>query len=115
MEVSADRVASCVSGASQRLGETVSFGWVQCSEGAVASTLTRRAGHTVNDGVLISNVTTKAPYRKRGIATAMTLRAAHDGFAPGATYAYLFSSPAALSAYERIGFRELEAWRTWTV
>jgi ribosomal protein S18 acetylase RimI-like enzyme len=72
------------------------------------------AGQRTGTGVMIMNVTTLAPYRGRGFGAVMTSRAAADGFAAGADWAFLFASPAGAGLYRRLGFRELEVWRFWS-
>ena len=70
-------------------------------------------GSTSKDHVGIFNVATPVAHRGRGYGTAITARAALDGFNSGATFAYLQSSPAGLRIYESLGFRTLETWTVW--
>lgn len=71
------------------------------------------AGHTVAGGVVVSNVSTLAGFRRRGIGAAMTRRAIADGTDAGASFACLFSSPDGHGIYTRMGFREVERFRVW--
>ncbi len=71
------------------------------------------AGHTVGEGVVISNVSTLEAFRRRGIGAAITQRAIADGVAAGATFACLFSSPDGHGIYTRMGFHEVETFRIW--
>jgi hypothetical protein len=43
----------------------------------------------------------------------VTARAAADGFAAGATWAWLQSSTTGYHVYEALGFRTLERWLCW--
>ena len=70
-------------------------------------------GSTAGDHVGIFNVATPAAHRGRGYGTAITARAALDGYNSGAEFAYLQSSAAGLRVYESLGFRTLETWTVW--
>jgi predicted GNAT family acetyltransferase len=58
----------------------------------------------------IFNVATTAAQRRRGHGSALTARAARDGFAEGAGLAYLQASAAGHSSYRRIGFRDVDEY-----
>jgi predicted GNAT family acetyltransferase len=75
--------------------------------------VTTALGMTRADNVGIFNVATPPEHRRRGYGAAVTARAAADGFAAGATWAWLQSSTAGYHVYEAIGFRTLERWLCW--
>jgi N-acetylglutamate synthase len=68
---------------------------------------------TLDEAVGIFNVATPAAHRRRGYGAAVTARAAADGFAAGASWAWLQSSEAGYGLYERLGFTTLERWPGW--
>jgi predicted GNAT family acetyltransferase len=68
---------------------------------------------TLGGHVGIFDVATPPAFRGQGYGAAITARAALDGFASGAVFAYLQSSPAGYAVYERLGFRTLETWSIW--
>lgn len=70
-------------------------------------------GMRLSDAVGIFNVATPPGQRGRGHATAITARAVLDGFADGATRAFLQSTAMAHGLYERLGFRTVERWQLW--
>jgi len=76
-------------------------------DGAVVAT---GLGFTGATAVGIFNVATVAAHRRRGHGSALTARAARDGFAEGAAFAYLQASAAGHSSYRRIGFRDVDEY-----
>jgi N-acetylglutamate synthase len=58
----------------------------------------------------IFNVATPPEYRRRGYGTALTARAARDGFEAAASFAWLQASPLGNSVYRRMGFRQVETY-----
>jgi hypothetical protein len=79
-------------------------------EGQVVTT---GLGVTRGEYVGIFNVATPSEHRGHGYGAAITARAARDGLATGASWAWLQSTPAARGLYEALGFRTLELWRCW--
>jgi N-acetylglutamate synthase len=75
--------------------------------------VTTALGMTRGDNVGIFNVATPPEHRRRGYGMAVSARAAADGFATGASWAWLQSSPAGHGVYEALGFRTLERWLCW--
>jgi N-acetylglutamate synthase len=75
--------------------------------------VTTALGFTRGGSVGIFNVATPPEHRRRGYGAAVTVRAAADGFAAGASWAWLQSTPAGYRVYESLGFRTLERWRCW--
>ena len=69
---------------------------------------------TEPDSVGIFDVATPPEHRRHGYGAAATAHAIRTGLASGATWAWLQSSPAAYSMYERMGFRTVEKWPAWT-
>jgi ribosomal protein S18 acetylase RimI-like enzyme len=67
-------------------------------------------GLTAGGATGIFNVATKPEHRRRGYGSALTLRAARDGFADGAELAYLQSTPDGHVVYRRLGFREVDEY-----
>ena len=61
----------------------------------------------------IYNVGTLARYRRRGLGTALTWRAAADGRAEGCRASALQTSPMAFSLYRRMGYRHVRDYQTW--
>lgn len=61
----------------------------------------------------IFNIATLPGYRRRGYGAALTARAVRDGFAQGASWAWLQSTPAGYGVYEALGFRTVESWECW--
>jgi ribosomal protein S18 acetylase RimI-like enzyme len=76
-------------------------------DGAVVSTGLGMTGATATG---IFNVATTAAHRRRGHGSALTARAARDGFAEGAGLAYLQASAAGHSSCRRIGFRDVDEY-----
>ena len=63
------------------------------------------------DGVTgVFNVATAPAHRGRGHGAALTARVVEDGFAGGATLAYLQSSAMGHSVYRKLGFRDVEEY-----
>jgi N-acetylglutamate synthase len=86
----------------------------QCYVGAVdRQPVTTALGFTDRDHVGIYNVATVPTQRGHGYGAAITARAVRDGFAAGASVAYLQSSDAGYRVYEHLGFRTLETWALW--
>lgn len=75
--------------------------------------VTTALGVAREDYVGVFNVATPPPYRRRGYGTAITARVVADGFAAGASWAWLQSSPSGHRVYEALGFRTLERWHCW--
>jgi hypothetical protein len=75
--------------------------------------VTTAVGFTRDDCVGIFNVATPVEHRRRGYGAAVTARAAADGLAAGARWAWLQSSPSGYRVYETLGFRALESWHCW--
>jgi ribosomal protein S18 acetylase RimI-like enzyme len=75
--------------------------------------VTTAVGVTLGDYVGVFNVATPADHRRRGYGAAITARVVEDGFANGASWAWLQSSPSGYGVYEALGFRTLERWLTW--
>jgi predicted GNAT family acetyltransferase len=67
-------------------------------------------GITIDDVTGVFNVATMPEHRGRGHGAALTARVAHDGFAGGATLAYLQSSKMGHGVYRRLGFRDVEEY-----
>lgn len=68
----------------------------------------------LGDAVGIFNVATPEEHRGRGYGAAITAQAVRDGFAAGASFAYLQSSEMGESVYRRLGFREVELYTLYT-
>lgn len=67
------------------------------------------------DGVVgVFNIGVVPSARRSGLGRAMTARVMTDGFAGGATEAYLNPSASAGSLYESMGFRLVETWARYT-
>jgi GNAT superfamily N-acetyltransferase len=84
--------------------------YVGAVEGQVVTTA---LGVTRGEYVGIFNVATPAEHRGHGYGAAITARAAQDGLATGASWAWLQSTAAAHALYEALGFRTLERWPCW--
>lgn len=67
------------------------------------------------DSVGIFNVATPPEHRRHGYGAAATAHAIRFGLASGATWAWLQSSSDGYPVYERMGFRTVENWPTWTL
>lgn len=70
-------------------------------------------GMTLRDCVGVFNIGTRPDARRRGYAAAVTVRAVNDGLQAGARWAWLQSSRAGYSVYERLGFSIVERWQCW--
>jgi ribosomal protein S18 acetylase RimI-like enzyme len=81
--------------------------YVARADGTVVSTA---VGVTAAATVGIFNVATSPAHRRAGHGSALTARAARDGFADGAELAYLQASPVGHSSYRRIGFRDVDEY-----
>jgi N-acetylglutamate synthase len=68
----------------------------------------------VGDAVGIFNVATPDEYRGQGYGAAITAHAVREGFAAGASFAFLQSSAMGESVYRRLGFREVETYTLFT-
>jgi GNAT superfamily N-acetyltransferase len=87
---------------------------LRCYVGEVGGRpVTTAIGATAGPCVAVFAVATLAPHRGRGYGAAVTGRVVRDGFADGATWAWLSSSPAGLSVYRRLGFEVVEHWDFW--
>lgn len=58
-------------------------------------------------------VGTLAAHRRRGYGSAVTARAAGDGFAAGARWVWLQADPSVVTVYERLGFRAVDTSAIW--
>ena len=76
--------------------------------------VTTAVGYVVDGDVGIYNVATPAEHRGRGYGAAITSHAVRQGFAAGADFAYLQSSPIGESVYRRLGFREVVTYELFT-
>lgn len=65
------------------------------------------------DWVGIFDVATPPEHRGHGYGAAITAHAVTEGYASGATWAWLQSSPEGYGVYERLGFRTVEQWALW--
>lgn len=61
----------------------------------------------------IFNVATLPARRRHGYGAAITGRAVRDGLDRGARWAWLQSSPAGYSIYQKLGFRTVGSWECW--
>lgn len=94
--------------------ELIALAGVRCYVGELdGEVVTTSVGVVLGDSVGIFNVATPAVYRRRGYGSAVTTHALREGFAAGASWAWLRSSPAGLRVYERLGFRTVESWQVW--
>jgi GNAT superfamily N-acetyltransferase len=66
-----------------------------------------------SESVGIFDVATPREWRGRGYGAAITDHAIRAGFAEGASWAWLQSSPAGLGVYQRLGLRAVEQWALW--
>jgi ribosomal protein S18 acetylase RimI-like enzyme len=76
--------------------------------------VTTGVGFTVGDAIGIFTIATPPAHRGRGYGAAVTAHAARDGFAAGATFAYLQSSGLGHGVYRRLGFRDVERYLLYT-
>jgi ribosomal protein S18 acetylase RimI-like enzyme len=75
--------------------------------------VTTGLGFTFGGSVSIFDIATLPAHRRRGYGAAVTVQAIRDGLSSGASWAWLQSSAAGLSVYERLGFRTVESWPCW--
>jgi ribosomal protein S18 acetylase RimI-like enzyme len=68
----------------------------------------------IGDAVGIFNVATPEEHRGRGYGAAITAQAVREGFAAGASFAFLQSSDLGQSVYRRLGFREVDTYTLYT-
>jgi ribosomal protein S18 acetylase RimI-like enzyme len=76
--------------------------------------VTTGMGFRIDDAVGVFTVATPDEHRGRGYGAAVTAQAVKDGFAAGATFAYLQSSEIGHSVYRRLGFRDVEHYTLHT-
>ena len=69
------------------------------------------AAIVLGGGALLVNVATRAPWRRRGIGTAVTAAALRGGFALGAQIAWLVAGPDGVGPYRSVGFTEIATIR----
>jgi ribosomal protein S18 acetylase RimI-like enzyme len=87
---------------------------VSCFVGYVAEQpVTTAVAVTHGDHVGIYSVATSPEHRGRGYGAAVTARACLAGFAAGAEFAYLQSSPIGYGVYRSLGFQTVESWELW--
>ncbi|GIF23631.1 ribosomal protein S18 acetylase RimI-like enzyme [Actinoplanes tereljensis] len=82
----------------------------------IAGYLTESAtGLGIRTGGLIGvyNIAVRPEARSQGLGRAMTARVMADGFAAGATSAYLQTSTVGRPLYESMGFRTVQTWATF--
>jgi ribosomal protein S18 acetylase RimI-like enzyme len=70
-------------------------------------------GYTVGGATAIFNVATPPSHRGHGFGGAITTCAVREGFSAGAEFAWLQSSDAGYSVYERLGFRTVDTYRVY--
>ena len=71
-------------------------------------------GITMNEVTGVFNVATAPDHRRRGHGAALTARVVRDGFAGGATLAFLQSSRLGHGVYRQLGFRNVEEYTLLT-
>lgn len=76
-------------------------------DGMIVSTA---LGFTIDGATGIFNVATPPEHRGRGYGTALTARAARDGFETGSEFAFLQSSEIGHTVYRQLGFRDVEEY-----
>ena len=86
--------------------EEVSWYIARTDEGIVSTAL----GLTLDGVTGIFNVVTPPEHRGRGYGSALTSRAARDGFDAGSNFAFLQSSGIGRSVYRKLGFRDVEEY-----
>lgn len=67
----------------------------------------------VGSAVAIFSIATPERHRGRGYGAAVTAFAVADRLNEGASWAWLQSTPAGYSVYERLGFTTVERWSSW--
>ena len=75
--------------------------------------VTTCVGVTIGDCVAIFSVATLPSHRRQGYGAAVTARAVSDGFAAGASWAWLSASEQGFGVYEGLGFTTVEWWDFW--
>lgn len=80
--------------------------------GVPVATALRASSHRIAG---VYNVATLPAYRRRGLGAALSWRAAADGRAEGCVASFLQSSEMGLPVYERMGYRRVVDYRTWTI
>lgn len=94
--------------------EVAALPGARCYVGEVeGEAVTTGYGLTRGEWVGIFNIATPPEHRRRGYGAAVTAQAVRDGFAHGASWAWLQSSPSGLPVYERLGFRTVSRWSCW--
>jgi ribosomal protein S18 acetylase RimI-like enzyme len=73
-------------------------------------TVSTGVGFTVDGATSIFNVATPPEHRRHGYGAALTARAASDGLAAGADFAFLQSSALGHKVYRQLGFRDVEEY-----
>jgi hypothetical protein len=68
----------------------------------------------LGDAVGIFNVATPEEHRGHGYGAAITTQAVREGFAAGASFAFLQSTAMGEAVYRRLGFREVELYTLFT-
>ena len=87
---------------------------VRCYVGeAGGRPVTTGMGVTVGGSAGVFDIATVPACRGRGYGAAITARVVRDGFASGAAWAWLQSSPDAQGLYERLGFRSAGLFHVW--
>lgn len=66
-----------------------------------------------DDAIGVFNVAVVPERRGRGLGAALTAAVVADGAAAGGTWAYLQSSDDGLPVYLRLGFEQVDEWRSW--
>jgi len=75
--------------------------------------VTTGMGVTIGNFVGVFNITTVPGDRGHGYGAAITARVVSGGYAAGASWSWLQSSPAGYHVYERLGYRTIESWQVW--
>jgi N-acetylglutamate synthase len=75
--------------------------------------VTTALGVTRGDYVAVFNVATPERHRRCGYGAAITARVVTDGFAAGASWAWLQSTTVGFRIYKALGFETVERWRCW--
>ena len=75
--------------------------------------VTTGMGVTIGDFVGVFNIATVPGDRGHGYGAAITARVVSGGFAAGASWSWLQSSPAGYHVYERLGYQTIESWQVW--
>jgi predicted GNAT family acetyltransferase len=83
------------------------LGWL---DGVPVATALRASSHRIAG---VFNVATVPAYRRRGLGSAMTLRAALDRREEGCLGSYLQASPSGRHLYARLGYRHVADYPSW--